>query len=148
MTSSTPSHHRNVSEAYRISSYHGLSQREAMAEVLRTLISHLYMARDAYSEGKFDVMFDYNSKTLRILAILRDTIHASGALRDEEAAPHAQALSSQYNQAFGRLTNILRAPDVVSEYESLVALLKPLYHVWERSTHSPAFTPLPGDMLL
>lgn len=124
--------HRNVSEAYKLSGYHGLNQREAMAEALRYLIASLYMAKDAYEAHLFDVMDTHNSKTLRILAVLRDTIHASGALQDHEAAPYAQALSRQYHGVFSRLVNILRAPDVAGEYDALIAVLRPLHHAWQQ----------------
>lgn len=148
MTNPYTAHHRNVSDAYRTSSYHGLSQREAMAEVLRTLISHLYAAKDAYEVRKLDVMCDYNSKTLRIVAILRDTIQASGAMKDAEAAPHASRLSNQYHQLFMRLTNILRAEDIPAEYDVLIDLLRPLYHAWEKSSQSMDKPSFPASMLL
>ncbi len=125
--------YRSVSDAYKTSSYFGLNQREAMAEVLRHLMGNLYAAKDAYLAHKLDVMSGFNSKTLRIVAVLRDTIHASGAMEDAEAAPHARTLSDRYHVLFTRLTNVLRAEDPVVEYDTLIAILKPLHQVWSQA---------------
>lgn len=125
--------YQNASDAYRVSHNKGLDQRGVMAEVLRMLIGNLYAARDSYKGRQFDIMSEQNSRTLHILALLRDSLRDSGAMQDNEAAGSARHLNSIYGELFSRLVNILRASDVPAEYESLVELLKPVYRAWAGS---------------
>lgn len=123
-------HKQNASQAYKTSSYHGISEREVMAEAFRIMVTNLYSAKDAFTSRTLDVMCDYNVKTLNIIGLLANTLQDSGALSDPESRTGALFMATTYNDVFVRLTNIVRAPDPAKEFDDLIALLTPIYRRW------------------
>ncbi len=132
---STPQHH--ASQAYKTSSYHGISERETMAEAFRVMITNLYSAKDAFSKRKLDVMCDYNVKTLNIITLLASGLHGD-PLSNPESRKGALFMANLYNTIFIRLTNVVSTPDPLKEFDALVALLTPVYRRWLPAAPEPA----------
>lgn len=124
-----PQQHQ-AAQAYKTSSYHGISEREVMAEAFRVMITNLHSAKDAFRDRKLDVMCDHNVKILNIINLLATSLQTGGALTDPESRTSALFMANLYNDVFTRLTNILRAPDPSAEFDALIAVLVPVYRRW------------------
>jgi hypothetical protein len=120
---------QHAAQAYKTSSYHGISERETMAEAFRVMITNLYTAKDAFTDRKLDVMCDINVKTLNIVNLLASGLHGE-PLADAGTRKSALFMASIYNDVFIRLTNIVRAPKPAEEFDALIALLTPVYRRW------------------
>ena len=125
---------KRAAHTYHQVSQQGISDRQMMAEVYRTAIKNLYLARDAYSNRKLDVMAGYNAKTIKIFDVLREELAASDALKDPEAAPLAKFLRHTYTDLILRLARVLRTPSPVDEFNALAEIIKPIYRAWAPPT--------------
>ncbi len=123
-------HNQLANDNYRSSSKQGLSDREVMAEALLYLLTKLHLAREAAQRKAFEEMLVHTSKVLRVVAVLRDTLQQSGALRDAEAGQAASHIFSVYSTVFTRVPNVLRTKDIYAEFSELIALLLPVYQTW------------------
>jgi len=122
---------KRAAQMYKTTSHHGISGRAITAEVIRTVMNHLYSARDAYTANQLEAMCESNAQAIKILAVLADELQAAeDAFKDPEAAPAAVFLFRFYRESIVRIGAILSAATPLEEFDAIIDSFKPVYQAW------------------
>jgi flagellar protein FliS len=113
-----------ASSAYGTAQEHDLSGFEIAAKLYDGMLRFIGQAKKAYEEDRIEDMVEYNIKATKILSALLSTLDF------EKGGKAAVYLNDLYIEVFKRLTFILRADDVVAEFDYIRDLLSPVAKMW------------------
>lgn len=119
-----------AASVYKSNAFHGISERDMMAQIFQKAIKHLYAGRDAYLASNFEGMLEQNSKAIHIFDVLREDLLASDALKDPEAAAPAKFLLQSYTSLIERIANVLQTKPPEDAFTAIIDTIKPIYQAW------------------
>jgi flagellin-specific chaperone FliS len=119
-----------AANVYKSNAFHGISERDMMAQIFQKAIKHLYAGRDAYLASNFEGMLEQNSKAIHIFDVLREDLLASDALKDAEAAAPARFLLQSYTSLIERIANVLQTKPPEDAFTAIIDTIKPIYQAW------------------
>lgn len=137
---------RKAKSAYQTASSVVMGDREVMAEAFRVMIRDLGIARDFLAAKNFEEMHNTNTKTIRILDVLRSELLESKAHEEPEAKAATLFLLNTYTAAIRRIALVLSHENPVGELEALIEEFKPIYRAWlPLQSEAPAQMPAPAN---
>ena len=103
------------------------------AKLLRGILNNIKKAKASHAEGKLDVMFNINNKSIDVLTILAQSLEVDAEdHKNEDVIGAVFFLSKTYRETIFSLSQILSQSDVPAAYDALEAKFRPLVEHMEQ----------------
>lgn len=121
-----------IAAIYRNSSELVVDSREVMNRLLSGLIAYIKQAQNAYEQKRYDTMFEYNKRSLKVIAGIRQALERK--LPDsDDLSPLITELLALYQSIYIRLTNVLKSKAPHTEFDHFIETLQTQRSLWVSS---------------
>ncbi|HNS44108.1 MAG TPA: flagellar export chaperone FliS [Alphaproteobacteria bacterium] len=116
--------YHKASQAYQKSSDDNLTPLQIIVELYKGMIKNTKLAKQAYQEGRLDVMSNHLIKTFDIIEALHSNLDLDNGGED------AAFLDHFYSTIFSALSQASTKPDPLAYFDEIVAYIQQVHDRW------------------
>lgn len=116
--------YQKASQTYQKKSDDSLTPLQIVVELYKGMIKNTKLARNAYQEGRLDVMSNQIAKTFDIIEALQSNLDM------ETGGEDAAFLNRFYTVIFSALSQAMSKPDPVAYFDEIVAYIQEVHDRW------------------